>query len=127
MKNFGIVVLLTLFGFSCNKIEGEGGTSSIIGTLTVEEYKNNGDFKGSYPGADEDVFIIYGKDNTTFNDKVSTSYDGTYRIDNLVAGTYKLYSYSKDTTLSGTKEVIVEVVIPKKGEVITAPSLTIEK
>jgi len=127
MKNFGIVVLLTLFGFSCNKIEGEGGTSSIIGTLTVEEYKNNGDFKGSYPGADEDVFIIYGKDNTTFNDKVSTSYDGTYRVDNLVAGTYKLFSYSKDTTISGSKEILIEVVISKSEEVVLAADLIIEK
>jgi len=127
MKKFGIVVLLTLFGFSCNKIEGEGGTSSIIGTLTVNEFNNNGVFKGSYFGADEDVFIIYGKESTTFNDKVTTSYDGKYRIDNLVPGDYKLFSYSKDTTLSGMKEVIVEVVISKKGELVTAPSLVIEK
>jgi hypothetical protein len=130
MKNFGIVLLLSLIIFSCNKVEGEGGTSSIMGTLTVEEYKNNGDFKGSYLGADEDVFIIYGKENTTFNDKVTTSYDGTYRIDNLVAGTYKLFSYSKDTastSLSGSKEVLVEVNISAKGELVIAPELTIQK
>jgi len=129
MKNFGIVVLLTLFGFSCNKVEGEGGTSSIIGTLTVNEFKNSdGSLKATYPGEDEDIYIIYGKDNTTYNDKISTSYDGTYRVDNLVAGTYKLFSYSKCATCpSGSEEIIVEVVISKKGELVTAPSLTIEK
>lgn len=128
MKNFAIVLLLTLFGLSCNKVEGEGGTSSIIGKLKVEEYKNStGVLKATYPGVDEDVFVIYGKDNTTFNDKVTTSYDGSYRIDNLVKGTYKLFSYAKDTSASGVKEVLVEVVISKNGELVSAPELVIEK
>jgi hypothetical protein len=126
MKNFGILLLLSTLIFSCNKVEGEGGTSSIIGSLTVNEFKNSGILKATYPGADEDVFIIYGKDNTTYNDKVSTSYDGTYRIDNLVKGTYKLFSYSEDTTASGVIEVLVEVNVLKNGEVVVAPELIIK-
>lgn len=126
MKNFGILIFLSLLIFSCNKVEGEGGTSSIIGTLTVEEYKNSdGTLKARYAGADEDIYIIYGNESTTFNDKVSTSYDGTYRIDNLVAGDYKLFSYSKDTSASGMVEVLVEVKINNKAEVVTAPELII--
>lgn len=127
MKNFGILLLLSTLIFSCNKVEGEGGTSSIIGSLTVNEFKNSdGSLKATYPGADEDVFIIYGKDNTTYNDKVSTSYDGTYRIDNLVKGTYKLFSYSEDSTASGSIEVLVEVNVLKNGEVVVAPELIIK-
>ena len=128
MKNFGILLLISLFTFSCNKAEGEGGTSSIIGTVTVNEFKNSdGSLKATYAGADEDVYIIYGTENTIFNDKVSTSYDGSYRIDNLVAGAYQLFSYSKDTTASGSKEILVEVTIANKAEVVSAPDLIIEK
>ena len=129
MKYFGIVLFASLLILSCNKVEGEGGTSSIIGALTVNEFKNSdGSLKATYPGADEDVYIIYGGDNTTYNDKISTSYDGSYRIDNLVAGTYKLFSYSQcDLCPSGSEEIIVEVTISKKGEVVTAPKLIIEK
>jgi len=128
MKKLSTLFVLTLLFFSCNKVEGEGGTSSIIGTVTANEYKNSGALKATYLAADEDVYIIYGKDNTTFNDKVSTSYDGTYRIDNLVEGTYKLFSYSKCKDCpSNTKEMLVEVKITKNGEVVTAPKLIIEK
>ena len=128
MKNFGILLLLSVLIFSCNKVEGEGGTSSIFGTLTVEEYKNDGTFKVSYPGADEDIYIIYGKDNNTFNDKITTSYDGSYRIDNLTTGSYKIYSYSKCKTCdSKTEAIFVNVTIGKSKEVVTAPNLIIEK
>jgi len=128
MKKIAILSFLTLLIFSCNKIEGKGGTSSIVGKLIINDVNGAGDINATFVGADEDVFIIYGKDNTTQNDKVTTSYDGTYRFDNLITGTYKIFAYSKCNACdSGMKEVITEVVIGSKSQVITAPELTIEQ
>ena len=94
MRKIVILIVLSIVFIGCNKVEGEGGTSSITGKLIVNDLNGLGNLQATFPGADEDVFIVYGKDNTTYNDKVSTSYDGTYRFDNLTEGSYKLFSYS---------------------------------
>ena len=128
MKKIIFLLLLPALIFSCNKVEGEGGTSSITGKLIINDVNGAGELQATFPGADEDVFIIYGKDNTTYNDKVSTSYDGSYRFDNLVAGSYKLFSYSKcDTCASGTTEVVVDAVISDKKQVISIADIVIEQ
>lgn len=128
MKKFVFLLMFPMIILSCNKVEGEGGTSSITGKLIVNDVNGAGVVQATFAGADEDVFIIYGKDNTTHNDKVSTSYDGSYRFDNLTAGTYKVFSYSKcDTCDSGSKEVVVDVVISDKKQVISASDIIIEQ
>lgn len=128
MKKIAFLLIITTVLFSCNKVEGEGGTSSIQGTLTVNDVNGDGELQSTYPGADEDIFIIYGSDNTIQSDKVTTSYDGSYRFDNLTEGAYKVFSYSKCSTCpSGTEEIIVDVVISNKKEVVTAAKLIIEK
>ena len=128
MKKFAVLLLISTVLFSCNKVEGEGGTSSIHGSLTVNDVNGDGELQSTYPGADEDVFIIYGSDNTTQSDKVSTSYDGSYRFDNLTEGSYKVYSYSKCSTCpSGVEEVVVNVVISSKKQVVTAAEILIEQ
>jgi hypothetical protein len=122
-----LTVLFALF-LSCNKKEGLGGTSSITGKVIVNDYNGSGVLIATYPGQDEDVFIIYGNDNTTYSDKVSTSFDGTYRFDNLTTGTYKLYSYSKcDTCASGQNEALITVEITQKKQVVVAPDIIIKK
>lgn len=125
-----LVFLTALFGLflSCNKTEGLGGTSSITGKVIVNDYNATGTLISTYPGQDEDVFIIYGNDNTTYNDKVSTSFDGTFRFDNLTIGTYKLYSYSKcDTCASGQDEALITVEISEKKQVVVASDIVINK
>jgi hypothetical protein len=128
MKKIVFLSILSLSIFSCNKVEGPGGTSSIKGIVTVNDFNNAGQLIATYPAQDEDVFIIYGQDNTTYSDKVSTSFDGTYRFDNLTPGIYKLFSYSKCNTCdSGQKEEIIQVEITENKQVIIAPDLVIEK
>jgi hypothetical protein len=122
-----LIAFFTLF-LSCNKTEGLGGTSSITGKVIVNDYNGSGTLIATYPGQDEDVFIIYGNDNTTYSDKVSSSFDGTYRFDNLTAGTYKLYAYSKCSTCdSGQEAVVITVEITQKKQVVTAPDIIIKK
>ena len=128
MKKIVTLLMLSIVFFSCNKQEGKGGTSSIIGKVIVNDVNGAGVIQATYVGADENVFIVYGKDNTTYNDKVSTSYDGTYRFDNLIGGTYKVFSYSKCPGCdSGVKEVLVEVVVGDKKDVATAADIVIEQ
>ena len=128
MKIFLHLLILSFINFSCNKIEGEGGTSSIIGKITVNDVNGSGEIQATFPGADEDDYIIYGSDNTTIGDKVEASYDGSYRFDNLTIGTYKVFSYSKcNTCPSGSEEVIKTVTISAKKEIVQATELIIEK
>jgi hypothetical protein len=128
MKKIAFLFILATIFYSCNKVEGEGGTSSIKGTLRINDVNGLGELQSTYMGADEDVFIIYGSGNTTQNDKATTSFDGTYRFDNLMEGSYKVYAYSKCTSCeSGTEEVLVDVVISDKNQVITAAEILIEK
>ena len=128
MKNIAFLLIISAVLFSCNKVEGEGGTSSITGKLIINDVNGAGELQATFPGADEDVFIIYGENNTTTSDKVTTSYDGSYRFDNLVVGNYKLFSYSKcDTCDSGLSEVIIPTVISDKNQVVTASDIVIEQ
>lgn len=128
MKKIVILSAILALFVSCNKTEGQGGTSSIVGKVIVNDVNNTGTLLATFPGQDEDVFIIYGNDKTTYSDKVSTSFDGTYRFDNLTPGTYKLFSYSKCNTCdSGSIEVIVTVEISDKKQEVTAPDIVIEK
>jgi hypothetical protein len=128
MKKTLTILTLSLIFFSCNKLEGEGGTSSIIGKITTNDVNGAGEIQATFPGADEDIYIIYGKDNTAISDKVTASYDGSYRFDNLTAGTYKVFAYSKcNTCPSGSQEVVVTTTINTKKELVTAPELIIEE
>ena len=128
MKNIVFLLTLSIIITSCNKTEGEGGTSSITGKITVNDVNGDGELQATFPDADEDVYIIYGSENTTINDKVTASYDGTYRFDNLTAGTYKIFSYSKcNTCPSGNIEDFVTTTITTKKEVVNSAELVIEK
>lgn len=96
---------------SCEPNEGEGGKSSIIGTVTKiidnGEIIKNADKTFSFkrdtvPAKDEDVFIIYGEKDSGYNDKTSTAYDGTFKFEYLTDGTYYIFAYSD--LASGDKE-----------------------
>ncbi len=128
MKKIVFLSAILSLLISCNKTEGQGGTSSIKGKITVENYNGSGTLKATYPAEDEKVFIIYGSDNTTYSDKTTTSYDGTYRFDNLTPGTYKIYSYSKCSTCdSGQEAVVVTVEVSGKKQDADAPEIIIKQ
>ena len=92
-----IAVLLALV--SCKKEAGDGGNSSIKGKISRElriVLNNPGTAVGTFPAADEDVFIIYG-DHISPDDRVQTNDDGEYEFLYLRPGKYKVYAFSKDT------------------------------
>lgn len=116
-------LLLTTYG--CNKEPGEGGTSTIEGKVWVIDKNNDGVITGEYYAMDEDVFIAYG-DDQTYSDNFNTSYDGSYRFDNLTPGFYAVFSYSDcDTCASGVSAIKETVEITENKQLITVPDLVI--
>jgi hypothetical protein len=98
MKNVLLVVGIMLLLVSCKKIEGEGGRASVTGKILVHERLwVNGTCTDTvtYAGVDHDVFIIYGEENTMYNDKIKSSYDGSFKFSYLQPGTYTVFAYSK--------------------------------
>ena len=122
-----VCILLLLSTSSCEKEPGEGGNSSIYGKVIVRDY--NAEFtylKEEYPGRDVDVFIIYGDDKSVSN-RVRTSYDGVYEFRYLRKGEYKIFAYSKDSTLmtNSVVPVIKEVTIDDNKSEVEVPDLII--
>lgn len=122
-----VLLLLTLMAGSCRKGPGEGGNSSINGYIHVIEMNAFlTDTFGEYPGVDEWVYIIYG-DDISYGDRTRANYEGRFEFKYLRKGDYKVYVYSDDTTLAGTKAIIKNVTINKNKETVDAGTFTIIK
>jgi len=124
MKNIFIVIAFSLATIGCTKTEGEGGTSTIIGTVTTNNINGDGELVATYAAADEDVFIIYGSGEAGYDDKTTTSYDGTFKFPYLTPGDYTIFIYSDCNTCDNDEEVVLKTVtISTKGEIINAGEL----
>jgi hypothetical protein len=101
MKRLSILFTIVILGLGlngCKKYEGEGGRSNITGKLTInEKLYINGVLSNtvSYPGATEDVYIVYGTQDSIFDDKVECNYDGSFSFNYLFPGTYTVYAYTE--------------------------------
>ncbi|MBK7214776.1 MAG: hypothetical protein IPH88_16070 [Bacteroidales bacterium] len=122
--------ILAILFTSCEKEPGEGGTSSISGKVYVLDYNSTlTHLNETYYGSKEDVYIVYG-DNTVYNNSMETSFDGSYRFDNLRKGHYRIFAYSKDSTATipgGVFAVIKEVDITSNKQDINLDDLIIVK
>jgi hypothetical protein len=133
-----IVFFLSIFAFfslfsSCNKSAGEGGTSIIKGKVYVENYNSSGTaITSEFYGQDFDVYIIYGADGTYFNDKIATSYDGSFEFPYLAKGKYQIFVYSKcfntvqNPCPSGQETVLVSAEITKNKSTVDVGTITIK-
>ncbi|MBK7131031.1 MAG: hypothetical protein IPM74_18790 [Crocinitomicaceae bacterium] len=127
-SGFLLITLVLILASACNKEAGRGGTSSILGKVHVYDINGIGDTIAEYDAMDEDVFIIYGENDDTYDDKFSCSFDGTYRFDYLNTGTYTLYAYSRcDTCNDGVQPIFKTVEITEKKTEYTAPTINILK
>ena len=123
-----------LFFSSCKKEAGQGGTATIKGKVYANYYdKNFYILKTSSYAPDVDVYIIYGGEST-FGDHQKTSYDGSYEFKYLRNGSYKIYSYSQDTTgqhnftlniYAPLLPVIKNVDITKRKQTVEVPDLNV--
>lgn len=124
-----ISLVVIIFTFSaCQKNPGPGGSSNIIGKIHAEVYDGANNLLYEYDVPKEDVYIIYGEDETTFHDDVETSYDGTFRFEYMETGKYQVFVYTKCTSCPGGKDVIIEdVEITEKKSTIDLGTITIVK
>lgn len=102
---------------ACKKEEGVGGDASISGQVWT--YAVNGSFTDTiaeYPAEDTYVYIVYG-DNTGFDKRIKTDYNGEYAFNFLYPGNYTLYVYSFDPMeIDGQSPVIRKVTIEDRKE-----------
>lgn len=97
---------------SCQKDAGEGGTSAITGKVLVYRYDPSlMTIVDTIAGTEEDVYIIYGADHSTYDDDFKCSFDGSYEFSQLRKGDYRLFAYSDDTT--GLSEQMIDPNRPK--------------
>jgi hypothetical protein len=126
----GATLILLIFGASCSKDEGEGGSSTIKGIVWVKNYNSTfTQLISEYPAADEDIYIVYGN-HDGYDDRTRADYNGVFRFDYLRKGNYTLYVYSKDSTMqspSGKVAVIVGVEISRNKQVVEVPRIEIFK
>jgi len=125
--SFLFLFIFMLF-VSCSKEAGEGGNSTIYGTIIVHNYNSNyTQLNGIYNGADEEVHIIYG-DDLSYSDRIRTNYNGVYEFKFLRPGDYTIYAYSEDSTLtlpSGKYAVIRQVKITSNHQTVKADDMII--
>ena len=129
---FSIIAIFS-FTLSCNKSAGQGGTSIIKGKVYVQNYNVSGTaITAEYFGQDVDVYIIYSADGTYFNDKIATSYDGSFEFPFLAKGKYQIFVYSKcfitaqNPCPSGQETVLVSTEITKNKSTIDVGTITIK-
>ncbi len=142
MKKVFFVLGITLIVISsCKKEAGEGGQATITGKIWARNVRP--DFGALYnqgPGADIDVYIIYG-DDATYGNRVKSGPDGVYEFDYLRKGNYKIYAYSKDSVATvatppyspsnpdlhaPNKAIIKSVEITSKKQTVDAGTIVIE-
>ena len=103
MSRFTLFFLLIFFVSSCEKQAGEGGTSTIQGSVyKLSTYYNvltqQNDTIYYQLDSKKDVYIIYSSDEDGFyDDNVETNWNGQYRFENLRKGDYTLFVYADST------------------------------
>lgn len=124
MKLIYTILIAGMLFFSCETIEGEGGTSSISGKVFVKDYDADGDLKDAYYAGEWAVYIIYG-DEEIYGDRMDTHFDGGYKFSSLYPGEYTIYTYSKCLTCPGEKEVISMTVNLDRNDAVVLEDLEV--
>ena len=123
-----IPVIIFLCFSSCSKVEGEGGAAKIKGKVTIHNYNSAGNLISTYPAADEDVYIIYGNENSFYDNDVKTSYDGSFEFRYLQKGNYQVFVYEDcQTCASGDTVVMSTINISGKNEVVDLGEIIVRK
>ena len=127
MSKFKIILsvfLLTILIYSCRKVEGPGGSVTIKGIVIERNHVGNAVFE--YPAADQDVYLIYGNENSFYDDDIKTSFDGSFEFRYLQKGDYQLFVYEEDNAEpSGTSEILIPINASENNQIITLDTIYI--
>ena len=136
MKNFIYILFLLLLVCSCEKEAGEGGTSSIEGSVyKISTYYNvltqQNDTVYYQLDSGEDIYIIYSdEENDFYDDNVETNWNGQYRFDYLRKGDYIVFIYADSTdnlNVSYDYPIFHYITIEENNTIYTLPDFVIEK
>ena len=126
--SLSLILVASFFFNSCKKIEGKGGSSTIKGVINVKQYSLIGALVAEYPGVELDVYIVYGAGNTFYNDRIKTSYDGSFEFNYLEEGDYTIFVYEDDNSVpSGKSEVLVTASISGKKTTVDLGTIDTKK
>lgn len=110
MKNFiknTLIISFILSITSCTKTEGIGGRASIKGKIIVNNINVLGQVIDSYDAQRQDVFIIYGNDNNTYDDDFKTSFDGSFEFNFLNKGNYQIFTFSECSSCAKGQDSLI--------------------
>ena len=113
---YTLFVCLIVGSTSCSKVEGRGGGATLKGSVLGQKYNAIGAIVAEYPLAKQDIFIVYGANTTYFDDKIETSYDGTFEFSKLQPGSYTIFCYSKAPSDPSGKLAVLKTVTISKAE-----------
>ena len=136
MKNSIYILFFLLLVCSCEKEAGEGGTSSIVGSVyKISTYYNvltqQNDTVYYQLDSGEDIYIIYSdNENDFYDDNIETNWNGQYRFDYLRKGDYIVFIYADSTdnlNVSYDYPIFHLVAIEENNATYTLPDFVIEK
>ncbi len=129
-------LIILFFVSSCEKSPGEGGTSTIQGSVyKLSTYYNvltqQTDTVYYQLDAKKDVYIIYSdNENEFYNDNIETNWNGQYRFDYLRKGDYTLFVYTDSTdalNISYDYPIFKHVKIDANNSTVTLPDFVINE
>mgnify|MGYP006241233281 FL=1 len=129
-------LIILFFVSSCEKSPGEGGTSTIQGSVyKLSTYYNvltqQTDTVYYQLDAKKDVYIIYSdNENDFYNDNIETNWNGQYRFDYLRKGDYTLFVYTDSTdalNISYDYPIFKHVKIDANNSTFTLPDFVINE
>lgn len=128
IRNITLLFLVIITFNSCKKIEGQGGSSEIVGKVYFQDKDINGNEVGDkYPAQDEKVYIIYGADGNLHNDDYRSSFDGSYRFEFLTNGTYQIFAYQECLSCDKVDEPVIKTVtIDSKNSSAVVPDIILD-
>ena len=136
MRNILFICAIAIGFSSCKKGPGEGGTSSIQGSVyKLSTYYNvltqQNDTVFYQLDSKKDVYIIYSdNENDFYDDNVETKWNGQYRFDFLRKGDYTLFVYADSTdglNISYDYPVFKHVKIDANNSTFTLPDFVINE
>ena len=136
MKNSIYILFFLLLVCSCEKEAGEGGTSSIVGSVyKISTYYNvltqQNDTVYYQLDSGEDIYIIYSEDeNDFYDDNIETNWNGQYRFDYLRKGDYTVFMYADSTdnlNVSYDYPIFYHLTIEENNATYSLPDFVIEK
>ena len=136
MKNSIYILFFLLLVCSCEKEAGEGGTSSIVGSVyKISTYYNvltqQNDTVYYQLDSGEDIYIIYSdNENDFYDDNIETNWNGQYRFNYLRKGDYTVFIYADSTdnlNVSYDYPIFHHVTIEENNATYNLPDFVIEK